>query len=204
MEEHIIFYFPNRPLLIPPDSPKVLEFDQSPDWDGEIKKNGSRLGLQYTIQSKVRSFDDFIFWERKKTILSYEPLNEVLDEIKSLELPLDTHIDAELLHNKVKGIRHQIYIYDLYILGGQLMMDELEFRRERLHDIFKGRKFNHLMIAPTIPNGFKATFDRVIKNPEDEGLVMKNKKGKIVWNAKKSPDVWWQAKIRKKHKNYAF
>lgn len=200
----MIFYFCNRPLLLSPGNPKVADLSRDQNWDAEVKKNGTRLTLQYTMQSKVKSFDDFLFWERHKKILKYEPIKEVLDELKSLNLPLDTHIDAELLHFKTKHIKHRIYIYDLYAYGGKLMMDELKFRRERLHDIFKGRKFNFLEIAKTYPTGFKSLFNKVIKNEEDEGLVMKNKNGKIEWNAKRSPDVAWQIKIRRSHSNYAF
>lgn len=201
----MIFYFPNRPNLIPPDSPEVDKLDASEDWDAEIKKNGSRLSLHYDPLPKYKSFSNFLFWERHKKILTYEPSKEVLDELRSLELPFNTHIDAELLHNKVKGIRHQIYVYDIYQYGGMLMMDELRFRRERLENIFNGRKFEHLSLAIRYQHGFRELFYNVIKNEADEGLVMKNIHGKIVWNAKVSPDVWWQIKIRReKQGNYSF
>lgn len=197
-----MFFYPNRPLLLSIDHPKIDEMDKSPDWHAEIKKNGMRLCLHHTEHE--RAFDNFVFWERKKKILKYEPLKEVLDELKSLGLPMHTHIDAEFRHNKVKGIKHLIYIYDLYVFGGKMVTDTLDLRRERLLEILKGRKYNHLEIAPTYPNGFKELFKKEIVNPEHEGLVLKDRRGKIVFDTKKSVDCAWQYKVRRPNKNYKF
>ena len=199
----MLYWYPNRPFKLPPTSPKVTELSNSPDWDGEIKKNGTRLELwkSTTDAKKQKSYNDFIFWNRHKSVLTYLPSKGVMDELKSLNLPDNTYIDAELLHFKTKAIKHHIYIYDIYIYGGQQMMEELRYRRELLHSILRD-KYDHLCIAQTYETGFFELYQKVIKNEEDEGLVMKNKKGKIVWDLRKSPDVWWQFKIRRESKNY--
>jgi len=202
----MLYYFPNRPLLLSIDNPAIDVMDQDPDWSCEVKKNGSRLCLHYDFNTKQKSFDHFVFYERHKKIMNYTPSKEVLDELKELNLPTGTHIDAELLDKKTKHIKNWIYMYDIYQYDGKLIMDDLESRRSRLHDIFKGRTFEHLEIAKVYPTGFRDLYNKVILNEEDEGIVMKNCKGKIEWNTKTSPDVYWQIKARRPQAggNYKF
>lgn len=192
----MIYYYPNRPFLLNPNSPKVREFSNHPDWDAEIKKNGTRLELRKTTR--------FEFLNRHKKVLKYSPCKELLAELQQLNVPKDTQLDGELMHFKVKGIKDIIVFYDVYILGGRNVREELKYRREMLHDIFRGKTFNHIQISEVYESNFESMFDRVIEQEENEGLVLKNKKGKIVWNPMRSPDVHWQFKIRRPHKNYSF
>lgn len=192
----MIYYYPNRPLLLTPDHPEVAVRSQHLDWDAELKKNGTRLELQKD--------DGLKFFNRQKVLLKYQPIKGLVDELRSLEIPNHSQLDAELLHFKLKHIKNRIYFYDLYVFNGERVVEELQFRREMLHDLFKGRKFEHIEIAKTYSGDFFNLFSEVIKKEENEGLVMKNKKGKIVWKTTRSPDVPWQVKIRKSTKNYKF
>jgi len=202
----MLYYYPNRPTLLSPDSEFVKKMSDDKDIDAEIKKNGARLSLWKSSRDALKhpSFQNFLFWNRTKEILKYTPTEELLDELLSLNLPDNTHIDAELMHFQTKNIKHFIYIYDLYIFNGRQMLEELQYRRESLHNIFRGKKFKHLEIAQTYKTDFYSLFKQVIVTEENEGLVMKNKKGKIVWNLNKSSDVDWQTKIRKPSKKYEF
>lgn len=200
----MIYYYPCRPYLFSIDHPKIAELDADDNYDAEIKKNGSRTVFWNTKDAAPKKFGDFVFWNRHKEIADYCPPPSVLDELSSLELPNNTHLDLELLHKKVKGIRNVFYIYDIYVLNGKIVTDTLDARRARLHDIFKGRTFEHLSIAQTYRHNFKALYTEVIKSEENEGLVIKNVKGKIVWNTKVSPDVSWQIKVRREASNYKF
>lgn len=182
----------------------MAELDADDNYDCELKKNGSRTVFWNTKDSAPKKFGDFVFWNRHKEPMSYVPSNELLDELRSLELPNNTHIDLELLHMKTKCTKNYLYLYDLYLLGGKLMTGTLEERRNRLQELLKGKQYQHLSIAERRPRGFKDWYEEATKNPINEGIVIKDKRGKIVWNAKVSPDVTWQIKCRVQHANYKF
>ena len=177
----------------------MAELDADDNYDCELKKNGSRTVFWNTKDSAPKKFGDFVFWNRHKEPMSYVPSNELLDELRSLELPNNTHIDLELLHMKTKCTKNYLYLYDLYLLGGKLMTGTLEERRNRLQELLKGKQYQHLSIAERRPRGFKDWYEEATKNPINEGIVIKDKRGKIVWNAKVSPDVTWQIKCRVQH-----
>lgn len=194
----MLYYYPNRPLLLPPDHEKVDQFSNDVNWDAEIKLNGDRLVLR-----KINK--QFEFWNRDKRIFKrYEPPASLIDELQQLQLPDNTQLDGELMHFKIRSIKNKIFFYDIYIVDNQKIMSNLEERRQILHNFWNKRKFQHLHISSVYDTGFKKIFLEVIKKEENEGLVMKDKRGKIVWNVVKSPDVPWQVKIRRPHKNYQF
>jgi hypothetical protein len=199
------YYYPNKPILITPDSPQVQQLSDDSDVWAEIKKNGTRLCLWKSKEDSPKhlSFNDFIFWNRTKEVLKYYPDPELLDELNSLNIPDSTHIDAELLHQKTKHIKNYIYVYDIYRYKGQQVLESLEVRRRMIEDIVKDG-LKHVQLAKTYPNDFVNLFKKVIVEPENEGLVMKNKKGMIVWNFKTCVDVPWQIKIRKPSNSYPY
>jgi hypothetical protein len=200
----MIYYYPNKPILLTRDSLQVQQLSNDSNWWAEIKKNGSRLCLWKSKQdaAKHKSFNDFIFWNRTKEVLNYFPSTELLDELNSLNIPDGTHIDAELLHQKTKHIKHYIYVYDIYRYKGQEVMESLEVRRRMIEDIVKDG-LKHVQLAKTYSNDFVNLYDKVTVDPENEGLVMKNKNGKIVWNLKTCVEVPWQFKIRKANGSYS-
>jgi hypothetical protein len=200
----VLYYYPNKPILISVNSPALLA--NNSDVDAEIKKNGARLCLWKSKEDSLKhpNFNDFIFWNRNKEVLKYTPSPELLDELNSLNIPDYTHIDAELLHFKTKKIKHFIYVYDIYRYKGKQLFCDLETRRNILEDIFKGKKFKNIEIAKRYQlSNYKALFDEVTKVEENEGLVLKNKKGTITWNLKDCIEVWWQQKIRKPNASYS-
>ncbi|MDD5650473.1 MAG: hypothetical protein PHF86_08675 [Candidatus Nanoarchaeia archaeon] len=201
----MLYFYPNKPVLITVDSTKFTEISADPDWWAEIKKNGSRLALRNdpTEASQKTSFNGFVFWNRHKEVLSYQPSTGLLDELMSFKIPPGCHIDAELLHQKTKHIKHYIYVYDIYWYKGLQVMESLEVRRKMIEDIFGG-KHTHFTLSKLFPENFRSVYDEAIKDSENEGLVMKNKNGKIQWNLKDCPEVWWQMKVRKPSNSYQF
>jgi ATP-dependent DNA ligase len=194
----MLYYFPNRPFLIPPSSPEVILRDNDPDWHGEIKWMGDRLELQ-KIDNK------FIFMNRhKKAFSKFVPSIELLDELNALNIPNNSQLDGELMHFKTKEIKQTIHFYDVYVLNDKPIREDLEARRDILAQHFGGRKFQHIDITEAFPNNFIELFNSVIKDHEKEGLVLKDKRGKIQFTTNKSVDVTWQIKIRKENKNYKF
>lgn len=200
----MLYYYPNKPILISVNSPQLVE--NNPDVTAEIKKNGARLCLWKSKEDaqKHPNFNDFVFWNRHKTILKYTPDPELLEELNSLNIPNETHIDAELLHFKTKNVKHFIYVYDIYRYKGKQLFSDLETRRNIIQDIFKGKIFKHIEIAKTFQLAdYRDLFYDVTKIKENEGLVLKNKKGKIIWNLKDCLEVWWQQKVRKPNASYS-
>jgi ATP-dependent DNA ligase len=191
--------------LIHPTSSVIQEKSDDVNWWAEIKKNGSRLCLWKSKEDskKHNNFNNFIFWNRTKELLSYTPSQELIDELNSLDIPDGTHIDAELLHQKTKHIKHFIYVYDIYRFKGKEVFETLEVRRRMIEDIV-GDKLKHIQLAQIYQDDFPALFKKVILEEENEGIVMKNKKGKIVWNLKSCVEVGWQLKVRKSSKSYSF
>lgn len=201
----MLYYYPNKPILIHPTSSQVQEKSDNSNWWAEIKKNGSRLCLWKSKEdsSKHKSFNDFIFWNRTKEILSYDPSQELLDELSTFKIPEGTHIDAELLHQKTKNIKHNIYIYDIYRYKGNQVFETLEVRRRMIEDIF-GKGTSHVYLAQTYQNDFVNLFNNIIVEDVNEGLVLKNRKSVIVWSLKKCEEVPWQFKIRKPSSSYPY
>jgi len=201
----MIYYYPNKPILIHPTSTVVEDKSNDDDWWAEVKKNGTRLCLWKSKEDsgKFKSYDDFIFWNRHKSVLKYEPSKEILEELNSLNIPEGTHIDAELLHHKTKNIKNFIYVYDIYRYKGKQVYESLEVRRNMLEEMFSGT-YQHIELAKRYFTDFRGVFNEVIKTPENEGLVMKNKKSSIVWCLKDCLEVPWQLKIRKASGSYQF
>lgn len=203
----MLYFYPNKPILITIESQTFAEKSEDSDWWAEIKKNGSRLALRNdpVESSQKKSFNGFVFWNRHKEVLSYEPSPSLLDELDSFKIPHGTHIDAELLHQKTKHIKHQVYVYDIYWYKGEQVFETLDVRRRMIEDIFgENRKHKHFKLADTFPSNFKGLYNEVIKESENEGLVLKSKKGKIQWSLKDCLEVWWQLKVRKPSGSYKF
>lgn len=201
----MLYFFPNKPNLITINNHIVKEKSNDSNWWAEIKKNGSRLCLRKDKHEacKYKSFNGFVFWNRHKQLLSYEPSQELLDELYNIKIPEGTHIDAELLHHKTKNFKHFIYIYDIYWYNGKQMTETLEVRRRIIEDIFCNN-YKHFVLSKLYFSNFENVFNKVITESENEGLVLKSKQGKIVWDLKKCQEVWWQLKIRKPSGSYSF
>lgn len=200
----MLYYYPNRPLLLSPDHPRVIKCSNDLNFDAEIKKNGDRLVLRKPQKSKVMSFNGLNFFNRQNKVLKYTPCSELLDELDSLRLPLNTQLDGELMHFHTKHLKHIIFLYDVYYFDNVKMRGTLTERRQIISDLFGGREFKHIFISETFDSNFPELYKNVIKEKENEGLVIKDKRGKIVFNTHKSLDVDWQIKIRKSTKNYKF
>ena len=139
----MLYYYPNKPILITIDSKLIAEKSVDPNSIAEIKKNGTRLCLWHSKEEalKHKNYKNFIFWNRHKSVLKYEPCPELLDELCSLNLPNTCHLDAELLHFKTTHIKHQIYFYDLYWFDGKQCFNEFEARRDILANILAKQNF---------------------------------------------------------------
>jgi len=193
----MLYYFPNRPLLTTLESEQAAKIAGNPRWDYEVKKNGDRLVLQKTAGS-------FVFKNRHKTVLRYVPPKDVLVQLDRLGLPDETHIDAELINNHTKTVKNIIYVYDIYLLNGKTLAGTLEERRAILRGYFKDRMPNVFLAEVFAASTLFSAWKEITSKGENEGVVLKNKDGKLSYNPIKSDDVWWQVKIRKPSGSYAY
>lgn len=195
----MIYYFPNRPFLVSQTDTVIDEKSASDDWIAEPKFNGDRLVLFYENGK-------FQFWNRHKSMFrKFTPLQSMIDELNSLNLPDKCQLDGELLHFKTKTTKNTIVFYDIYQYDGVKVNSPYEVRKELISNHLDGN-FKHLKLVPVFTKNFREIFNDFVKKDDQlyEGLVMKNLKGELVFNSVSSPDVSWQLKIRRPSKNYKF
>ena len=192
------FFYPERPFLIHIDQPMFEELSRKANWIGEKKYNGSRLELHYIN-------NDFQFWNRHNEKLCYEPDDEVreaLDEFKT-ELPNGYCLfDGELRHNKTKGVRQKIILWDTFIWNHELLTKPYWYRRGLLDTLeIEGEPLGR---PETFKDNFLEVFKDVITDPEIEGLVMKNIRGNLKLGRTSASPSGWMYKVRKPSGRYQF
>jgi len=165
------YFYPEQPRS-PGNGQALLEqLSAAPDWMAEPKYNGSRLQL-YCLDGAWQ------FWNRHGSRMAYVPNPEVLTALDGLNLTGFWHFDGELRHNKVKGIRHQIVFYDLFIADGDpLILPDFGTRRLALETYIGDRLSGPLSLAPQFAADFRTVFEQFRQDKEMEGLVLKNLRG---------------------------
>jgi ATP-dependent DNA ligase len=197
----MIYYFPNIPHLLSPDSSEIDKYSKDTNWVAELKMNGSNC-LLYKENNKYH------FYDRHGKMLVYTPISELIQELDNLKIQDNSILNAELLHNKTKVTKNTLFFHCILKWDNKLY-NGVTFgkQREHLESIFNGNKYNYLILANHYKGEFKKIFKKVINNDKEnliEGLVLKNLTGKININTNSSKEVWWMIKIRKPSKNYTF
>jgi ATP-dependent DNA ligase len=213
-KKHIYFY-PEKPSLVHRDQPLVGDLAKNDNWIAEPKYNGTRCVL--TVIN-----GDVSFWTRhgeQVKILNKDTVEyiEMVNEVKEA-LPDKGHFqfDSELRHHKVKGLSFHLVIWDCFIYN-DLYLNRLEYdeRRELVlkHFYFPentsdkviilNRYKRRVAVIEQFKTDFRKVFDefvsekRVLGNPDEfEGLVMKNRKGKLSLGRKTNPNSTWMFKMR--------
>jgi ATP-dependent DNA ligase len=196
------YFFPERPGLIHIEQPLFSRLSEDPRWIAEPKYNGSRLEL-HRLPSGI-----WQFWNRHGERFAFVAIQELVDALLAMPLEAEKYylFDAELRHNKTKGVRQKIVIYDCFIFANGLLTGvPFEDRRGILETLEKdGGGYECLTIAPQYPGDFRAVYDELTPDPEIEGLVMKNLGGKLSLGRKRAVDSAWMMKVRKPSNSYRF
>ena len=124
---------------------------------------------------------------------------------------------AELLHSKVPGLRNINYIHDILVTDSEHLTGTTFAERQALlsrlfPDAVEHVSGGYRVINPNtwLANNHTANFATMFKtisekrNPEDEGLVLKNPTARLAFCLTATSNSAWQAKCRIPHKNYAF
>jgi len=165
------FFYPEKPRLMSIDQPLFRKLSEDPNWIAERKYNEIRLELHKN--------GSFRFWNRHEQELDYRPSDELLEALNSIPLLGYCLLDGGLRHNKVPGIKHQIVFYDLFAFDGEMLLKEsFHVRRKRLEGLLSNVE-GPVSLPEQFPGDFEKVFKEVIKDPEIEGLVMKNQLGRL-------------------------
>jgi len=194
------YFYPEAPRLIKIDQPLMGHLMANRKNVAEIKKNGQRL----LLHANVPEGSMFEFWGRKGDLLTYKPNAQILDELSKLELPGYCVLDGELRHNKVKGIYNRIMFYDVHVWDGELLLAKPFWYRRSLLEKIMSPMGDPLSCAVQYRTGFKELFRQVIKDPENEGLVIKNLQGILRLGRVSGIDSNWMWKIRRPNNSYRF
>lgn len=213
-KKHIYFY-PEKPSLIHRDQPLVADLSNDENWVAEPKYNGTRCILT-VVDSSVT------FWTRHGHEVKI--LNKDADEFKELvnevkeSLPDKGHFqfDSELRHHKVKGLSFHLVIWDCFIYNDLFLnRPEYDERRNLVLKHFNApenistkvvnlnRYKRRVTVIEQFKTDFRGVFDEFVlekrmlgNHDEFEGLVIKNRKGKLSLGRKTNPNSTWMYKIR--------
>jgi ATP-dependent DNA ligase len=193
------YFYPERPRLLHIEQPLFDTLSDHPDWIAEPKFNGSRLQLHYLDGA-------FQFWNRHEQPMAYTPSPEVQEALSGLNLKGYWLFDGELRHNKTKGVRHKIVLYDLFIADGTLLLGAtFQDRRGILETLLHyNGDYNLLSLSLQYPEGFRQVFGELIKDEELEGLVIKNLRGQLQLGRGRAVESRWMWKARKPSGRYHF
>lgn len=218
-----IYFYPEKPVLVHRDQELVEKLSEDSDFVAEPKYNGSRC-IVVVINGKVELWNRHNKPMRNvvKTDNGYK---ELIEEIKS-KVPDTGHyqFEGEFRHNKCTGLQYKLVLWDCLIYNDEylnkLTYDE---RRELVLKHFSVDKAANYAIGDkiislkewadynknrvTVIEQFKTDFRKVFNEyvsgkrmlaheDEFEGLVMKNRKGKLALGRKTNPDSRWMFKIR--------
>lgn len=209
-----LYIYPPRPMLGQRDWPMVEEINENPSWVAELKLNGDRC-LLYVLEDRVE------FWSRHGHQLKrFKPNKKLLDAIAVCGIPINSIVDAELLHLRHHSIKYTLLFYDVVAWGGVYVNTlSLAERTKFLDCLTYGPqvwrsiqyRFNLFSLFDAIRDGtphphlthcmqlYGQNIEAII-----EGLVLKNLNGTFRLERKSSKDVGWMLKLRIPHKNYAF
>lgn len=193
------YYYPNRPMLVPPDPKNPL--NPAPDYINSLEASGL-----YVAEQKWNGDNTLIytgptpeFWNRHHARLHYKPSDEVLSELA--KWPSNCVLNAETVHSKTKTVKHFLLVHCVMVwksrpLAGKTWGDS----RLILEDQPGG---SHVVISPVWKTGFWKLFQDA-DGATVEGIILKNPKGKLVFSTSPVADVSWMIKIRKPSKKYPY
>lgn len=195
------YLWPPRPEKKIPTS--GLGFYEREGWVAQTKKNG-------TCTVIFSRGDEVIFRTRhNEEHKLWTPTKEHLNFFSGQE-NWNVYV-AELLHSKVTGgPKNELYIFDVLVSNGTYLTGvTFEERVRLLNEQWDGDdEDDQVRISPKIclAKNFVGSFSQRFNSlkTEDEGLVLKNPKAKLLPCFKPNSNAGWMVKCRIPHKNYSF
>jgi ATP-dependent DNA ligase len=195
------YFYPEKPVLILIESEAFKKFSDDPDYIAEPKFNEQRCEL-HLINGVAH------FWDRHGKELDYNKNASYAEGKKVItQIFVDKFgdmgyfiFDTGLRHNKVSGINNKLVIYDIHVYKDEVL-NQLTFEERR--NILEGYFKKNNDVDDTVhlihqrPDNFKKWFKYYTDGSNEfEGLVMKNKKGKLKLGKVSASDSTWMFKVR--------
>jgi ATP-dependent DNA ligase len=186
------YFYPEKPKLAIHGQMLFKKLSNDPLWVAEPKYNGSRLEL-HVLDGQAE------FWGRHGKKLAYKPSKEIEEALKKFPQRGYYLFDGELRHNKTKGIRDRIILWDTIIHNGKLQNDRPYWaRRSLLLDMpISLNSKEPISIITQYTKDFDKVFKQLIQFEEFEGLVIKNTQGMLNLGVNSCPESRWMFKVRK-------
>lgn len=186
----MIYYFPNRPILIPPDKDHLDKLEASGRFIAEKKWNGDNILIDT---------DAMQVWNRKKERHRFVPSPAMQEELN--QWPKGMVINAELMQYRTKEIKDIIIIHCVMVWKGKPLIGKTwGDSRKILKQMPDGE---HAQISQVYESGFWDLF-QTADGVTIEGIILKQPAGKLVFSTTPIQDVSWMYKIRKPCKKYQF
>lgn len=198
------YLFPPRPVLF---TRHDLERLTNGEWVAQLKLDDTR---NLIIVNK----DGVQMWNRHHELQKYQPSPELAQELAKLNIKKTMVLDTLLLHHKNKLIKNTLVIIDIMVHNNEyLFQSEYADRYNKLASIFNPASpesysglelglecSKHIWLMQNFDTGFLKLFNKWEKTFNSgqrlvEGLVLKNKSGKLGFHYN-SDKCDWQGKVR--------
>ena len=188
------YYYPCLPQRLEPSSPYFDELDNNKDWIAEVKKNGWRCMV-------YRNDNDVNLWTRHQTLVK-EPLIELKLFMKSI-LPPDTILDGELIHYRTKDDKGRLYLFDIIMLAGKLLVNLPLTERRVILEKVVGKVPSFIELSQWTQIGKKNLYHKSIEGDLNEGIVLKKLSSQYPVSDRKCLEnpYWIKVKKVEKHVN---
>ena len=193
-----IFFFPNRPTLIPADP--VNPMSPRPDYLNSLEASGLYVGEKKFNGDNVYCYSPTEFWNRHKAKHRYQPSEEVREELE--RLPKNAVYNMELVNYRTKTIKELLVVHCVMVWRGKPLLGKTwgDSRKILENDVQYG---SHVILSPVCKTGFWNLY-QAADGADIEGIILKKPTGKLVFSATPIPDVSYMLKIRKPCKKYSF
>ena len=195
----MLYYFPNRPVLVAADPKNPL--NPSPDWLNEQEATGKYVAEQKWNGDNALIYTDTMeFWNRHHRQLKYRPPPEVLAELE--KWPKGALLNAELVHSKTKTVKNFVLVHCIMGWEGEPLIGKTWGDSRAILETMPSGE--HVKVSPVWKKGFWQLYKEA-DGAIIEGIILKDPTGKLVFSASTPPpDVPWMRKVRKGCKKYAF
>jgi len=185
-----MFYYPNRPILMPPDKQTIQNLEDSGSYIAEQKFNGDNI--TYKTSEKE-------FWNRDNTKSRYRATPEVQKELN--KFPKHSDINLELMHYHEKTLKNILIVHCIMVLEGHTLLGKTYEDSRKIIESFKYGE--HVKLSIIYRKNFWNLFEQA-DGTITEGIVLKRLNGKIQFSTSPLANVPWMFKVRKPCKKYSF